>query len=53
MLVVVTHQVQCNMPSFEALLRKNRYLFLDRCRSNNVMVVFFDAVRLFIFVLIL
>jgi len=36
-LVVMTHQVQCNIPTFEALLRKNRYLFLERCRrSNNV-----------------
>jgi len=35
-LVVMTHQVQCNIPTFEALLRKNRYLFLERCsRSNN------------------
>jgi len=23
-LVVMTHQVQCNIPTFEALLRKNR-----------------------------
>jgi len=36
-LVVMTHQVQCNIPTFEALLRKNMYLFLERCRgSNNV-----------------
>ena len=36
-LVVMTHQVQCNIPTFEALLRKNVYLFLKRCRrSNNV-----------------
>jgi len=36
-LVVATHQVQCDIPTFEALLRKNRYLFLVRCRrSNNV-----------------
>jgi len=36
-LVIMTHQVQCNIPTFEALLRKNKYLFLERCRrSNNV-----------------
>jgi len=53
-LVVMTHQVQCNIPAFEALLRKNVHLFLERCRrSNNVMVACFDAVRLFIFFLIL
>ena len=34
---VRTHQVQCNIPTFEALLRKYTYLFLERCRkSNNV-----------------
>jgi len=53
-LVVMTHQVQCNIPTFEALLRKNMHLFLEWCRrSNNVMVACFGAVRLFIFVLIL
>jgi len=53
-LVVMTHQVQCIIPTLEALLRKNIYLFLERCRrSNEVMVACFDAVRLFIFVLIL
>jgi len=53
-LVVMTHQVQCNIPTFEALLRKNMHLFLERCRrSNNVMVACSDAVRLFIFVHIL
>ena len=32
-----SHQVQCNIPTFEALLRKYKYLFLKRCRkSNNV-----------------
>ena len=32
-----SHQVQCNIPTFEALLRKYKYLFLERCRkSNNV-----------------
>jgi len=45
-LVVVTHQVQCNIPTFEAVLRKNMHLFLERCRrSNNVIVACFDAVR--------
>jgi len=53
-LVVMTHQVQCNIPTFEAILRKHMHLFLERCRrSNNVMVACFDAVRLFIFVHIL
>jgi len=53
-LVVMTHQVQCNIPTFEAVLRKNMHLFLKRCRrSNNVMVACFDGVRLFIFFLIL
>jgi len=34
---VGSHQVQCNIPTFEALLRKYKYLFLERCRkSNNV-----------------
>jgi len=34
---VSIHQVQCNIPIFEALLRKYKYLFLERCRkSNNV-----------------
>ena len=34
---VSSHQVQCNIPTFEALLRKYKYLFLERCRkSNNV-----------------
>jgi len=47
-------QVQCNIPTFEAVLRNNMHLFLTRCRrSNNVMVACFDAVRLFIFFLIL
>jgi len=26
-----SHQVQCNIPTFEALLRKYKYLFLERC----------------------
>ena len=31
------HQVQCSIPTLETLLRKNTYLFLERCRkSNNV-----------------
>jgi len=45
----MTHQVQYNIPTFEAVLRKNMHLFLERCRrSINVMVAYFDAVRLFI-----
>jgi len=53
-LVVMTHQVQCNIPTFKAVLRKNMHLFLERCRrSNNVMVACIDAVRLFLFFLIL
>ena len=48
-LVVMTHQVQCNIPTFEAVLRKNMHLFFERCiRSNNVMIACFDAVRFFI-----
>jgi len=39
---------------FFEFIVKNIYLFLERCRkSDNVMVARFDAVRLFIFVLIL
>jgi len=53
-LVVMTHQVQCNIPTVEALVRKNMHLFLERCRrSNNVMVAYFGTVRLFIFFFIL
>jgi len=53
-LVVMTHQVQYNILTFEAVLRKNMHLFLERRRrSNNVMVAWFDAVRLFIIFLIL
>jgi len=37
-LVVMTHQVQCNIPTFEAVLRKNMHLLLESCRSNNVTV---------------
>ena len=34
---VSSHQVQCNIPTFDAVLRKYTYLFLERCRkSNNV-----------------
>ena len=34
---VSSHQVQCKIPTFVALLRKYAYLFLERCRkSNNV-----------------
>jgi len=32
---VSTHQVQCSIPTFEALLRKYKYLFLERCRKSN------------------
>jgi len=53
-LVIMTHQVQRNICTFEAVLRKNMQLFLERCkRSNNVTAVCFDALRLFIFLLIL
>jgi len=46
-LAVMTHQLQCNISTFEAVLRKNVHLFLQRCRrSNNAMVACFDAVRL-------
>jgi len=30
---VSSHQVQCNIPTFEALLRKFTHLFLERCRK--------------------
>ena len=30
-----SHQVQCNIPTFEALLLKYKYLFLERCRKSN------------------
>ena len=34
---VSSHHVQCNIPTFKALLRKDKYLFLERCRkSHNV-----------------
>jgi len=53
-LVLMTHHVQYNIPTFEAVLRKNMHLLLERCRrSNNVTVACFDAVRLFIFFYIL
>ena len=32
---VSSHHVQCNIPTFEALLRKYTYLFLERCRKSN------------------
>ena len=32
---VSSHQVQCNIPTFEALLRKYTYLFLERCRKSS------------------
>jgi len=34
---VSSHQVQCKIPTFEALQRKNMYLFLERCRKSNNM----------------
>jgi len=50
---VSVHQVQCNILTFEALLRKNLHLFLRRCRkSKNVWLRTFGAVRLFLFVLL-
>jgi len=30
-----THQVQCNIPTFEALSRRNMYLFSERRRRCN------------------
>ena len=34
---VSSHRVQCNIPTFEALMRKYKSLFLERCRrSKNV-----------------
>ena len=32
---VSSHQVQCNIPTFEALLRKYTYLIFERCRKSN------------------
>jgi len=34
-LSVSSHQIQCNIPIFEALLLKSTYLFLERCRKSN------------------
>ena len=34
---VSSHQVQCNIPTFEALIRKNTYLFPERyIKCNNI-----------------
>jgi len=38
-LVVMSHQVRCNIPTFEAVLRKNMHLFLERCRRSNYVMV--------------
>ena len=46
-LVVMTHQVQCNIPIFEALLRKNMYVFLERCRRSNNQGKFLQFLQLF------
>jgi len=32
---ITSHQVQCNIPTIDALQRKNTYLFLERCRKSN------------------
>jgi len=32
---VSSHQVQCNIPTFEALIRTYKYLFLERYRKSN------------------
>ena len=32
---VSCHQFQCDIPTFEVLLRKYKYLFLERCRKAN------------------
>jgi len=32
---VSSHQVQCNIATFAALLRKNIHLLLERCRKSN------------------
>jgi len=32
---VSSYQVQCNIPTFEALLHKYKYLFLERCRKSH------------------
>ena len=34
---ISSHQIQGNIPTFEALMLENMYLFLEQCRkSNNV-----------------
>jgi len=34
---VSSHQVQCNIPTFEALLRKNVHVYREQCiKSNNM-----------------
>jgi len=32
---ISTHQVQCNIPTFDALTRKNKYWFLQICRKSK------------------
>ena len=32
---VVSHKIQCEAPTFEAILRKNMHLFLERCKKPN------------------
>ena len=37
---VSSHQVQCNIPTFNTLLRKCMYLFLKKCRKcNNIWLL--------------
>jgi len=33
--IISSHQVQCKIPIFVALLRKNTYVFLESCRKSN------------------
>jgi len=47
---VSSHQIPCNIPTFEARLRKHTYLFLESCRKSNIWFACFDAVRLLVFV---
>ena len=32
---VSSHHVQCNIPAYEAIIRKYKYLFLERCRKSR------------------
>jgi len=51
---VSSHQVQCNISTFETLIRKYKSLFLERSRKpNKISLRALFAVRLLVFVPIL